>query len=124
MGATILIRAGKITLTAELDDSPSAAEIASHLPIASEAGRWGDEVYFETGITLRLAADARDVLRAGEVAYWPPGKALCIFWGRTPSSQGEEIRAASPVNVIGRVVGDAGVLKDVRAGEAIRVERA
>src|SRR5262249_42714723 len=102
---SIVIRCGGVFLTAELDDCDTARKVAAALPITSEAGRWGDEVYFEIPVAARLAADARDVMQPGEIAYWPPGRAFCIFWGRTPSSRGTEIRAASAVNPIGRVTG-------------------
>jgi uncharacterized protein len=97
--------------------------VAAALPISGEAGRWGEEVYFEIPVISRLAADARDVLQPGEIAYWPPGKAFCIFWGKTPSSQGDEIRAASAVNPIGQITGNVRALESVRDGDEIVVER-
>ena len=120
---TIIIRCGTIFLTAELNDSASARKVAAALPVTSEVGRWGDEVYFEIPVTDKLAADARDVLEAGEIAFWPPGRAVCLFWGRTPSSRGDEIRAASLVNPIGRITGDASVLSAAGTGDQIVVER-
>ena len=70
------------------------------------------------------AEDAREVVELGDLAYWPPGSAFCIFFGRTPASRGDEIRPASPVNVFGRVLGDPTVFKSVRSGTTVRVERA
>ena len=60
----------------------------------------------------------------GDVGYWPPGQALCLFFGPTPASHDDEIRPASPVNVIGRIEGDASVLKRARARERVVVEKA
>ena len=123
-GPGIIIRCGALVVPARLDLSETARKVAAALPIQSEAGRWGAELYFEIPVVARLAPDARDLMEAGEIGYWPPGKAFCIFWGKTPSSRGSEIRAASPVNVIGRVLGDAGQLDRVRDGDLILVEQA
>ncbi|HZI93594.1 MAG TPA: cyclophilin-like fold protein [Patescibacteria group bacterium] len=120
----IVIRSGDIFLTAQLDDNETARRIAAILPITSEAGLWGEEVFFEIPLTCRLAPDARDLMQPGEIAFWPPGRSLCVFWGETPSSRKGEIRAASPVNPIGRVTGDVTVLGRVRDGDVIVVERA
>jgi hypothetical protein len=88
----------------------------------AEANTWGDEVYFEIPVYLE-AEDPQEVVQMGDLGYWPPGHAMCIFFGRTPVSRGEEIRPASPVNVFGRVIGDPTVFKAVRDGEKITVER-
>ena len=93
------------------------------LPIEGVAERWGDEVYFSTPIELG-EENARERVEVGEVAYWPPGRAICIFFGPTPISRGGEIRAASPVNVFARILGDATIFRRVRMGERILVERA
>lgn len=119
----VVIRCGSLFLTAELDDCETARRVSAVLPITSQAGRWGDEIYFEIPVIARTTSDARDVMRPGEIAYWPPGRAFCIFWGKTPSSRGEEIRAASPVNPIGRVTGDVRLLESVQEGDEIVVER-
>ena len=66
--------------------------------------------------------DAREVVEYGDVGYWPPGQALCLFFGPTPASRGDEIRPASPVNVVGRMEGDPSVLKRVRSGSKVLVE--
>ena len=83
----IVIRCGEIFLTAELNDSETALKVAGVLPITSEVGCWGGEIFFEIRVAAGLADDARDVMQPGEIAYWPPGKALCVFWNRTPSSR-------------------------------------
>lgn len=122
-GLDIIIRSGTLALPARLDLNETGRKVAAALPFESEAGLWGSEVYFEIPVVARLASDARDVVQAGEIAFWPPGKAFCIFWGKTPSSRGDEIRAASPVNVIGRVTGDPTRLDRVRDGDLILVEK-
>ena len=113
------------SVEAELtEENPETAEaIWRALPIEGVAERWGDEIYFSTPIELG-EENARERVDVGEVAYWPPGRALCIFFGPTPVSGDNEIRAASPVNVFARILGDVGVFRRVGAGERILVERA
>jgi len=95
----------------------------SMLPIEARANTWGDEIYF--GIPVKVGPEnPREVVELGDLAYWPPGNAFCIFFGRTPASRGDEIRPASAVNVFGRVEGDPKVFKKVRSGDAVRIERA
>jgi hypothetical protein len=121
MPRTIRITAGTVSLEAELNDSKTAAAIAAALPIEAKGQTWGDEIYFDIG--LALAAEApREVVELGDLGYWPPGQAFCIFFGPTPMSRGDEIRPASPVNIVGRVVGDARAFKRVRAGSRVRIE--
>ena len=86
------------------------------------ARTWGDEIYFDIGVTAAPEA-AREVVDLGDLAYWPPGHAFCIFFGPTPASRGDECRAASPVNVVGKIQGDPGVFKKVRAGSRVTIER-
>lgn len=123
-GPEIVIRCGAVVLSARLNMSPSARDVAAALPVHSETGRFGDELFFEIPVISKLAVDARQTVQAGDIAYWPPGRAFCIFWGPTPASLGTEIRAASRVNIIGRVTSDPGVLSVIRDGEVIRVEKA
>jgi uncharacterized protein len=118
----IQIIAGKITLQASLNDSPTARAIARKLPIIGIGQRWGDEIYFDIPVQMALEPDAREVVQAGELAYWPTGNAFCIFFGPTPASQGDEIRAASAVNIVGCIEGDPSVLRNVRTGTKVRLE--
>ena len=119
----IRITAGGIGAEAMLNDSRTAREIWKALPIEAAGQIWGDEIYF--GIPLGMDEDAaRAVVELGDLAYWPPGRAFCIFFGPTPASQGDEIRPASPVNVVGRVDGDPTIFRKVRAGTRVRLERA
>jgi len=117
----IRITAGAVTLDAELNGSKSAAAIAAALPIEAKAQTWGDEIYFDIGLTL-AGESPQEVVALGDLGYWPPGQAFCIFFGPTPMSRGDEIRPASAVNVVGRVVGDARAFKPVRAGSRVRIE--
>jgi hypothetical protein len=119
---TIRITAGQVSAEASLDASATATAVWDALPIEARAETWGDEIYF--GIGLALGEEApKAVVEMGDLGYWPPGQAFCIFFGRTPASQGDEIRPASPVNVLGRLTGDATIFKKVRAGTRVRVER-
>jgi uncharacterized protein len=124
MPLAITITAGKITLPATLNDSDSALAIRRALPIEARANRWGEEIYFEIPVVLDESADARAEMQVGELAYWAPGSAFCIFFGPTPVSQGSAPRAASPVNPLGKVDGDATAFKAVRSGEKVRIEAA
>lgn len=116
------ISAGGVAAVAELNDSRTADLIWKALPIEARASTWGDEVYFS--IPVSLGEDkAREVVDLGDVGYWPPGKAFCIFYGPTPASHGSEIRPASPVNVFGRIQGDPRVFRRVASGARIVLER-
>lgn len=121
MPRAIRITAGSITVDAELNDSRTAGAIAAALPIEAKAQTWGDEIYFDIGRSLP-AESPREVVGMGDLGYWPPGQAFCIFFGATPVSRGDEIRPASPVNVVGRVAGDARVFTRVRPGTRVRIE--
>jgi len=116
------IVAGSLSAQATLDGSRTARAVWDALPIEAGAQTWGDEIYFKIPIALP-EDDAREVVGLGDLGYWPPGQALCIFFGRTPASRGDEIRPASAVNVFGRVDGDPTVFKGVRAGTRVRLER-
>lgn len=119
----ILIRAAGVTATAELYDNATADAIWEALPITAPGNRWGDEIYFKIPVRLPQAGDARQVVEAGELGYWPVGHAFCIFWGPTPASHGDEIRAYSPVNVFGRLEGDPAIFDSVPGGAEIELDR-
>ena len=122
MSKTITIKAGKIEVVAELNETRTAQAIWDALPVKGRASTWGDEIYFS--IPARLdEEDAQELVGMGDLGYWPPGTAFCLFFGPTPMSVGEEIRPASAVNVFGRVSGDAKVLKQVASGAEVIVER-
>lgn len=123
MSTAILITVEETRLRAELNDTPTARAIYDALPIEAPGNRWGEEIYFEIPVDEPLAADATEEVQVGDLGYWPPGKAFCIFFGRTPASTGDEPRAASPVNRIGAVLDDATMLTDVPHGAQVRLER-
>ena len=120
---TVRFKAGTVEATAVLNDSSTADKVWNALPITSEASTWGDEIYFRVPIEAE-EDDAQEVVSMGDVAFWPPGQALCLFFGPTPASRGDEIRPASPVNVVGRIEGDATIFKQVKSGAAVTVEKA
>jgi uncharacterized protein len=122
MSTAIRITAGKVIMDATLNDSPTAQAVAQALPIKGKGNRWGLEIYFAIPVEADEEADAREVLQMGEIAYWPPGNAFCMFFGKTPASSGNEIRAASAVNVIGIMTGDLTKLSDVPNGAPILIE--
>jgi hypothetical protein len=120
---SITISVGGISLSAELNDSPTARRIWEALPIEGWASTWGDEIYFEIPVVVAQEPGARAEVEVGELGYWPVGHAFCVFFGPTPASTDERPRAYSPVNILGRVVGDAARLRAVRSGAAVRLAR-
>ena len=123
MARELRIKAGGVEAIAELNDSKTADAIWEALPITARGSTWGDEIYF--GIPVYVGEEnGKEVVELGDIAYWPPGSAFCIFFGPTPASRGSEIRPASAVNVVGRVKGDAKVFKSVRSGEQVILEKA
>ena len=114
---------GSLKLEAELLDTPTAQAIAAALPITSSALTWGEEVYFEIPVEVVREKAARAVVTPGEVAYWPDGHCIALGFGRTPISQGDECRLASPCNIFGRIDGDVKRLAQVRAGSPVRVTK-
>ena len=117
----ITIRAESITVEAELNDSETASKIIEILPIEGTANVWGDEIYFDIPLNLDLESDARAEVEVGDLAYWPTGSAFCIFFGPTPVSTDEKPKAYSPVNVFGKVIGDALQFKSVPNGAKITI---
>ncbi len=124
MGRNIRIIAGDLELRAALNDSQTATAIYDALPLVANGNRWGEEIYFAIPVDEPLAKDATANVKVSDLGFWPPGKAFCVFFGRTPASTGAEPRAASPVNIIGQVLDDATVLTTVPDGAEVRVEKA
>ena len=120
----IRITSGDVSLTATLNDSSTARLIADALPITGRVQTWGDEIYFPIPVSASNDETAADVVEKGAVAYWPPGSALCLFWGPTPASRGDEIRPASAVNVCGMIEGDPSELANAPYGGEMRIDRA
>jgi hypothetical protein len=100
-------------MEATLNDTPTARKVAAALPIRASCNTWGDEIYFTIPVDAELDNSAQEVVEIGDLGYWPPGRALCIFFGQTPVSQPGKIMPASAVNLIGKVEGDATSFKDV-----------
>jgi uncharacterized protein len=123
MTERIRIHAGAVSMTAELNDSPTACAIHAALPLEASAQTWGDEIYFRIPVEQKLDGTALEVVAVGDLGYWPTGRAFCIFFGPTPASRGDEIRPASAVNLVGKVVGDAKAFRAVQDGDLVRLER-
>ena len=119
----IRVTAGGVAVVARLNDGATAGLLWASLPLTASASTWGDEIYFRVPVDAE-EEDAREVVDIGAVAFWPPGAALCLFFGPTPASRHDEIRSASPVNVVGQVVGDPTVMRQVRDGDRVVVEEA
>ncbi len=122
MPTPVKIKIGELELSAELNDSSSAKKLVSLLPLEFTMSRWGDEYYGDCGIKADLSQDARDVMEVGEMAVWPTGSALCIFFGPTPASRGKEPRAVSPVNPVGRLIDSPEPLKKLGSSIHVRIE--
>ena len=119
----ISIKAGAIQLQARLNSTRTAGALLEILPVKAKVSTWGNEIYFDVPLNMQIE-DGREVVDMGDVAYWPNGPSLCLFFGRTPASRGNEIRAASAVTVLGRIVGDPKILKSVKSGIEVTVEKA
>jgi len=113
MATRIVVEIGGKQLHAELSDSPAARRVAGALPLAISMSRWGDEYYGSAGLVIPEDSSARELMEVGEIAWWPPGKALCIFFGPTPASTDDRPRAASEVLPIGRITGGIEMLRDL-----------
>jgi len=119
----ILITISNLSVSAELNNSVSADKIWEALPLSGSANVWGDEIYFEIPVSLKEVSDAQQEVEIGTLAYWPPGSALCVFFGKTPVSTSDKPKAYSPVNVLGLVDGDSRVFKIVEAGDQIVIDK-
>ena len=118
----IRITSVPVVMEAELNQSRTAQRIWEALPIEAPGNTWGDEIYFSIPVDAETD-NAQEVVELGELAYWPPGTAFCIFFGPTPMSRGAEIRPASPVNVVGKLIGDPEIFKQVNDGTVVTIEQ-
>ena len=118
----IKITVGSTSLEAELNETPTARKVADILPIRSLFNTWGEEFYFSIPVEAELDESAREEVKEGDLGYWPPVKAFCIFFGQTPMSKAGKIIPASAVNIIGKVKGDAKKFKGVMTEREILVE--
>jgi hypothetical protein len=118
MAKKIIIKGGTVVAEAELNETATAKLIWEKLPIEARASLWGDEIYFAIPVKDK-EDDPKEVVNIGDLGYWPPGQAFCIFFGPTPISSGGVIKPASAVNIVGRVIGDATVFKAVKSREKV-----
>jgi hypothetical protein len=114
---------GSIEARISEENPVTANAIISSLPIEGKTNLWGDEIYFSIPVDTPIE-NGKSVVELGDIAYWPPGNAFCIFFGLTPMSRRDEIRPASSVNVFGRIIGDSKVFKKVQNGEEVKIETA
>ena len=124
MGKKTRILVSDLRVEAELNESKTAQMVWEALPFDAKTNLWGEEIYFGIPVKTGLEEGAREIVSAGELGYWPAGHAFCIFFGPTPASRGDEIRAASSVNVIGKVLSDPKVFRKAKDGEKIVLEKA
>ena len=122
MPTHVMIKVANITLRAELFDTACAKKIVERLPIEARPEEWGDEFYFTIPVTDALDETATVKVKVGDIGYWPPGKAMAIFFGKTPMSTGSDPVPASAVNLVGKIVDDATVLKNAKGAVKIRIE--
>jgi uncharacterized protein len=115
------ITAGSRSFVATLEDTPTARALAEALPFESRAQTWGDEVYFQTPVSAAREPGAKQVVEPGTVCFWTDGDAIALPFGRTPISTDHRPKLASPCNILG-VLADFASLREVRAGDIIRVE--
>ncbi|MFC1874148.1 cyclophilin-like fold protein [Chloroflexota bacterium] len=123
MERQIRIIAGPVIVVAELYNTKTAEAIWQALPFNSKGNTWGDEIYFRIPVKIGLES-GKEIVDSGDLGYWPAGRAFCIFFGSTPVSAEGEIRAASAVDIFGKLAGDPNVFKNIKDGEEIVVERA
>ena len=109
------------SIDAVLNNSETADKIKKILPLSNSVNTWGDEIYFSIGVNDG-EIDSKEVVELGDLGYWPPGNAFCLFFGLTPASEGDKIMPASPVNIIGKIVSDLEILKSIKSGEKVSVK--
>jgi len=118
----IVLKIGPISLAVELLDTPTAKEILKHIPFTSSVNTWGNEVYFKTPVNVLKESDAKDIVRAGEIAFWVEGNCIAIGFGATPISQENEIRLAAKTNIWGHSLTDVKLLSEDKDGDLVSVE--
>jgi hypothetical protein len=123
MSDTISIKIQDQLFSAELNDCPAAKQLLEALPLKLRMSRWGEEYYGDCGLAIALGEDAREIVEVGEIAYWPPGSAICFFFGPTPASTDERPRAASAVAPLGKFTGSVDALKSFGPGIQSEIAR-
>jgi uncharacterized protein len=119
----IRITIGSVRLDAELKSTKTAMEVYGALPVESPVNTWGEEFYFTLAGVKDHRETATNQVKVGDVAFWGAGQVLAIFFGRTPMSMGQDPVPADRVNVIGRILGDASVLRRVMGVSTIRIDK-
>ncbi len=122
MSNKILISIGSVKIEAELLDTPTARNIKDALPFGSKANTWGEEIYFETPVIAELEDNAKDVVNAGEIAFWTEGSSIAIGFGKTPASLGDEIRLATKTNIWAHAITDVTLLKKCKSDDFVFIE--
>ena len=123
MERQIRIKAGSVIAVAGLLNTRTAEAVWQALPFSGTVNIWGDEIYFKIPLEMELES-GQEIVDIGDLGYWPPVNAFCIFFGQTPMSNKDKIRAASAVDIFGKVIDDTRLFKNVKDGEEIVVERA
>ena len=121
-GMKILIKIGALSMVAELNDSATAKKITETLPLQCTFNTWGDEIYFTIPVDAKLDETAKEVVELGDLGFWPTGNAFCIFFGLTPMSEPGKIVPASAVNIVGKVLGDPTLFKQVMGDRKVVIE--
>jgi hypothetical protein len=116
----IIFKTQRVRIEGEFNNCLTAKRIYERLPIEARASTWGEEIYFEIPVRCKPENATQDV-EIGDIAYWPEGRCLCIFFGRTPVSRNEKPKPASEVNIVGKIIGDISTLKNIKSGDKIRV---
>lgn len=122
MPTMIKISISEVTVYGELSDTLCGQAVAKVLPIDARANVWGDEFYFTIPLTMSLDETSTTSIKVGDIGFWPPGNALAIFFGPTPMSTGSDPVPASEVNLVGKINGDATVLRKAKGTSRIRIE--
>lgn len=118
----IRIKTEKVEMEAELNETKTAKLIWEKLPLESKVNTWGEEIYFPIPVIVPLENEV-EVVKEGDIAYWPEGHCFCIFFGKTPISTDKEIRPASAVNLVGKILGNPKEFKKVQTAERIVIEK-
>ena len=119
----VIIKSASVELEGELFDTPTANKFWEILPVKSSVNTWGEEIYFDIPLDMPLEPDARAIVEIGEIGYWDVGKALAIFFGPTPASRNEKPVAASAVNILGKVLENPKILRNVKDGNEVIIEK-
>lgn len=118
----IIFETPRIKFEGTINDSETAKRIAENLPFESKVNTWGDEIYFKIPISC-APENATVMVQVGDIAFWPEGDCLCVFFGRTPVSADNNPKPASEVTIVGKVSGDVSPLKRIKSGEKITVKK-